>query len=456
MSLVERVLEEMTGGLRGWPVGKGALLEYESRYGHDDSEYSPEEYGDYIVTSNEVYSAAALRARLKSGLVMRLYRGRDASKREIEDGPAVNLLRNVNPYWTWPRLARMDELCMCVFGETVWALEPGPDGPKNIWWLKPSRVRPVPHAANYLGGFIYESITGEQIPFEPEEIAWFRYPNPLDEFSALSPLSAARLAADTASAMMKSNRNLFSNGMQLGGFVVPSNDKITFSQKQAEELEQLLSRRFKGVDKAHRWAVLRYEAQLKQAEISPKDAEFVNGLNLTLRQVANAYGIPVPLLNELSASTLANVREYQRQLWEHALVPDSTLHAADIEQQVLVRFRRQGAAATPNHLEFDFSSVPALQESASEAWEREGAQIERGALTINEWRKSKGMPPVAWGDVYWAPVNKGPVDGPDMPVVEQTGPRTVLSGDDDMTMRAWLADWDARYGPIKALNGKGK
>jgi hypothetical protein len=49
-------------------------------------------------------------------------------------------------------------------------------------------------------------------------------------------------------------------------------------------------------------------------------------------------------------------------------------------------------------------------------WTRERQQIDGGSLLINEWRKSKGMPSVPWGDVWWAPVNKAPVDGPDGPV----------------------------------------
>ena len=32
-------------------------------------------------------------------------------------------------------------------------------------------------------------------------------------------------------------------------------------------------------------------------ELAQKDAEFIQGLNLTLRQVCNAYGVPAPLLN---------------------------------------------------------------------------------------------------------------------------------------------------------------
>jgi HK97 family phage portal protein len=385
------------------------LSAYPSEYGHDDSLFSPEEYGDYLATSNEIYSAANLRARLISSLPLDLFRGSGQKKVRDETSPAAELLRYVNPFWTQKRLGRMDELSMCVWGESYWAIERDPRGrPSEIWWMKPSRVKPVIDAEQYVKHFIYEPIIGgEQLKFETNEIVWFRYPNPLDEFSALSPVVAARLAADSASAMMKSNQNLFVNGLQMGGLVVPK-DKITFSETQAEELQLNLERRFKGVDKAHKWLVLRYEAELKGMNVSPKDAEFLGGLRMTLKQIGNAFGIPVPLLNDMEGATLTNAREYQQILWAHALKPDADLRAGEIEEQFLPLFR--GGA---DHAAFDYSGVEALQEAKSESWARERQAIDVGRYTINEIREKNGEPPVKWGDVWWAPVNKFPVDSED-------------------------------------------
>ncbi|MBW3670766.1 MAG: phage portal protein, partial [Acidobacteria bacterium] len=71
---------------------------------------------------------------------------------------------------------------MCLWGETYWAIEKDRFGnPTEIWWLKPSKVTPVPSESGYLAGFLYEPSVGsmEPIPFRPDEIVWFRYPNPL-------------------------------------------------------------------------------------------------------------------------------------------------------------------------------------------------------------------------------------------------------------------------------------
>jgi len=407
VGLLERIQARRRGEHRGraWPVGKGELIAPDYAYGHDQSEFSPEEYGDYAATSNDVYTVVAQRARLMSGIQLRFYRGRGSDKTEAADHPAAKLFSYVNPFWTGERLARMDEMCMGLWGETFWALE-GPKGaPKEIWWLKPSRVRPIPHESGYIQGFAYHSVSGEILLFEPHEIVWQRYPNPIDEFSPLSPLAAARLAADTSTAMAKSNESMFKRGLQIAGLIVPPADKVTFSEEQATDLERKLERRFTGADKAHRWAVLRYEAQFKQLAITPKDAEYTAGAGMSFRQVCRVYGMQAALLNELENATLANASAFERIEWTRALKPDAEFKAAEVREQYLPRFRGAG----PDWCEYDLTSVPSLQESATESWTREAQALDRGAITINEWRRGKGMADVDWGDRPFLPVNKAPV-----------------------------------------------
>lgn len=392
---------------RAWPVGKGSIMGMDSSWGHDDSLYSPEEYGDWLVTSNEIFSASMLRARMMSSLRLNLYQGSDSTKKAMPDHPAAQLLGYVNKHWTARRLARMDELSMCLWGESYWAIETDGGKPKEIWWCKPSRMRPVPDEENYLVGYIYEPIHGGQrIHFNADEVIWFRYPNPLDEFSALSPVAAAKLAAEAASAMMTSNRNMFRNGLQVAGLITPPAEMKTFTPQQADDLELFLRKKLSGSEQAHRWAVMRYEANWKPMAINPKDAEFTSGLGLTLRQVANAYGIPVPLLNDMSGATLANVSELTKAFWAHTLVPDSQLHAEEIVEQFLPRYGK----GSPDYAEYDYSAVPALQESATEVWSRDTQALDRGMITINEWRLRNGMPAENWGERPWLPLNKAQVD----------------------------------------------
>ena len=73
--------------------------------------------------------------------------------------------------------------------------------------------------------------------------------------------------------------------------------------------------------------------------------------------------------------------------------------------------------------EFDSSNVAVLHEEESAKWTRAKEQIEKGAITVNEWRDQQGLDPVAWGDAWWASLTLAPItDGsaPEGPVTDES------------------------------------
>lgn len=419
MGLIDRVDQVFDPGKREFVVGEGAISRFERTYGKDPQEWSPSEYGEYIATSNSVYVCSTIRADLLKSLPLRLYKRTGGSRKrasgagvemeEVTKGPIVDLLRYVNPFWTFRRLLAMTELSLGLWGKSFWFLERGENGtgePREIWWARPDRVAVVPDPKTYVKGFAYIPVDGmDPIPFSPDETIWFRYPNPLDEYEGLSPIAAARLAADTGSAAMKSNRNLFAQGLQMGGLIVPKTEGLQLSDEQAKDLEEALDRRFKGVDKAHKWGVLRFDVEMKGASsmgISPKDAEFMGLMKWSLEDVARAYKIPLDLVG--GERTYANVESAERAVWIRAIKPETEFLSDELTEQLLTKF--PGSA---DIIEFDLSGVEVLQEAEKERWERSQGQIKNGVITINEYRKDSGKDPLDWGDSWWAPLSLVPV-----------------------------------------------
>lgn len=394
------IIERLGAAYRAFVLGPSVVEAYDTYFGHDVSEFSPEEYGNYIATSNAVYSCATQRAQFLSSLPLALYRlTRAGDKERIDRGDLFSLLQKVNPFWTFGRLIEMTELTLCLWGQSFWFLERGESGrlpPREIWWARPDRVRVIPHETDYIGGYLYYPAQGSTpVRYEPEEVIWFRYPNPLDEYAPLSPLAAARISADYASAAMKSNKNLFENGLQMGGAIFPKSGQV-LTAEQAAAIETALDRRFKGVDKAHRWGVFRFEADMKQVGWSPHEAEFLGGLQWSLEDVCRAYKWPIDLVG--GKRTYENVNAAMRAAWTNAVLPEGRFVATELTEQLLPMFPGQA-----DLVEFDSSNIDVLQEAESERWERARGQIEVGATLINEWRDKQGMGPVPWGDTWWKP-----------------------------------------------------
>lgn len=409
MNIVDRTLTWLAHR-RGFVLGPGVVDWSDEWQGRDKSEFQPESYGQYVTTSNAVYTCATLRASLLASLPIKIYRtNRAGEKVEVKRGPLVELLQRVNPYWTRYRLIYMSEMTLCLWGEATWFLERGASGlgaPREVWWARPDRVSILPDPVNYIKGFLYEPLNGTQdIPFTPGETIWIPYPNPLDEYAGLSPIAAARGSADYATEAVRANTRLFKNGLQIGGIVMPpAGSPHELTADQAKELDSYFTRRFQGQDKAHRWATMRHNYEIWQGGTTPKEADFLGGLAFSIEDVARAYKVPLDLIG--GQRTYANVESALKALWMHCLLPEAEFIATELTEKLLPLFPAQAGEL----IEFDTSGVVALQEAEGDKWTRAKEQLGAGALLINEWRDSIGQPAVPWGDVWWAPGTLKPID----------------------------------------------
>jgi len=180
------IRERVRAAWRAFVLGKAVVDRADMAFGKDNETFQPAEYGDYIATSNAVYTCARLRATALSSLPLRVYKMRGDEVAEVTGGRLVDLLRKVNPFWTFNRLLEMTELSLCLWGEAFWFLERGKarrGPPREIWWARPDRVKIVPHPEEYISHYLYSPVSGgPDIRFELDEVVRIWYPNPLDEY----------------------------------------------------------------------------------------------------------------------------------------------------------------------------------------------------------------------------------------------------------------------------------
>lgn len=179
-----RIWDRVTAAAKAFRLGSVLVDPSWAGWGKPQTDFAPPEYGSYIASSVGVYACVDLRATALASLPLKAYKGQGEKRAEVTAGPLVDLLKTVNPFWTAPQLLEMTEQALCLWGQAFWVLERGENGkgtPTEIWWARPDKMKPVPHAENYLAGFLYEH-NGRQIPFTPQEVVWFQLPNAMDEF----------------------------------------------------------------------------------------------------------------------------------------------------------------------------------------------------------------------------------------------------------------------------------
>lgn len=421
--------------LQSWRPGPLVVDTSDGDRGRDNSRYSPERYGDYAATNTAVYACSNIRAKNLAKLPLRLYkRTTNGDRIEVTSGRLYDLLGSVNPYWTFSRLMRMTELSLCSYGQAFWILETGKVGrtaaqtpPVELWWAHPAKMKVVPHATEYIKGYVYED-NGSTMFFDKSDVIWLKYDNPQDEFSGLSPISAARMAIDTASGAMRSNRAIFDAGMQMSGVIGPADKSQSLTREQAEQLGQMLERRFRGADKAHRVAVLSQPVAFTNLSLTPKDAEFLGLMQWGMREVCTVFGIPPELIGDHEHATYSNIEQAAKALWTDTLIPEASFIADELTEQLVPLFGNEA-----DTIEFDTSDIETLQEDRTEIIDQitklvgVGVPLNRVLQELAPRFLPKGKDGYAWGDAAWLNTTVfSPVSEETMKGLEAAPPPTVL------------------------------
>ena len=380
--------------------------------------WTPLSYGEYYLRSASVFAAIRIRQDAVVRAPLRVFRradprptgepvGPDSLHRLASSGearghaeaagpehPVQRLLDTPNPFWTRGNLWRATETYLGLWGSAYWGLERDDRGEVfEIWPLRSDRMRVVPDPDRYIKGFVYVGQGRQLIPYVPDDIVWIHYFNPLDEFSGLSPIAPLRLSADMGLAALRANRNSVANESTPGVFIetgdTPTDDEV-------REFYERWELRFRGPANVRRPVLLSGGMKAGNLGFSPKDMEYLQTMRWSLEDVARVYGVPKPMMGDLERSTFSNFETSRKVFWEDTMVPQLVFYQEALGQMLLPNL---GFDTSGTFVEFNLSTIEAMQESENDKAKRRQTYVSTGIMTINEVRRELNLPPVEWGDV---------------------------------------------------------
>ena len=136
--------------------------------------------------------------------------------------------------------------------------------------------------------------------------------------------------------------------------------------------------------------MLEGDFEWKEMGLSPKDLDFIEGKNLSAREISQAFGVPPMLAGVPGDATFANYREARFHLWEDTILPLLEFLVAEFNLWLTPYFGEN------LRLGYDTDAIPALAQRREAAWSK---IAQADFLTLNEKRQAVGYGPVVDGDV---------------------------------------------------------
>lgn len=300
---------------------------------------------------------------------------------EIVDHPFLDLLSTISgeadEYETW----ETTELHMELAGDAYWHVPRGPLGiPSSIRVLRPDLVRIVPADDGSVRGYLFGR-RPSQVALMPDEVVHFRMPSPADPYYGCSPLQAAIMSDESYQRTLEHDAALAQNN------AIPSLGIMYEGVLQGDEIRRIeadWNRALRGTAKTGKVKVYDNRFEVKEFQLSPAEANFLEGRKFTREEIAGVYGVPLSMLTTDSVN-LANARVGEQSYARWTVSPrlrriedkiNAALRLWYDEPRIFVAYDNP----VPQDAEYELNRTVSLAAA--------------GIVTRDEARQMQGLPPV--------------------------------------------------------------
>ena len=279
----------------------------------------------------------------------------------------------------------------------------------------PKELIPVPwqlvHPWRDTGGRVWYTVThpvtGTPITVPNEDMCHYKSTT-RNGLVGISPLQRASEVISTARAAQQYELNYYHNGGQPAGVLKTESDlgkstiddpqnpgkKITRKDAMRREWERIYS----GPTNSHRIAILDLGLDYKPLAASNKDAQFVESKEVSVKDIARFFGVPLYKLNEGKQAYGSN----EQNAIEYVV---STLHPIVTQYEEEQTYKLLTDTELKKGLEIRINLMAELKGDTGSRGAWYGQGMTNGWFSPNDIRALEDLPDIEGGDDYQASLN---------------------------------------------------
>jgi HK97 family phage portal protein len=359
--------------------------------------WTPKDYTNFAKEGycNNVYVYACVRiiSSAVAGIPWVVYQSqRNGDVTELPNHALNSLLSRPNP---WQGGASFFESLVgyLMLSGNAYIEVVGPDrgAPRELYALRPDRMKVIPgNNTQLVGGYEY-TVAGQTVKFAPEQILHLRLFNPLSDWYGMSPIEAAARSIDQNNESRAWNVALLQNMARPPGALVT---QTTLTDEQFTRLKEDIDRYYSGVKNAGKPLLLEGGLDWKEMGLNAEEISWLEGLRLSAREIAIAFGVPPELIGDSENKTYSNWQESRKAFYEETILPMMDWIKAELNNWLVPKFGDSSI-----YVDYDRDEIEALSEDRQSVWNRAIAGVQAGIITPNEAREMLGYETAEGADI---------------------------------------------------------
>ena len=361
-----------------------------------------------------IYRAVNLVSSAVAELDIDVYTDEGAGREKVTDHPASELINRPNPLrGKRSFIERFVTLLLLNGHGFIEGVGPAPDdAPRELYAPQPRRIDPIVDrmADSMIQGFRDDEASAQ---WSTDEMHMVRLVNPDNQFKGQSLVRAAAGAGDVNNFARRYSRALL-KASGVPPYFVGIEAEISVEREKDMELDwmdQVESSFDRMLREGRTEPNVMGNAQnvsIEQIGLSPQEMQLLPLEQQSAREIAVAMGPAPELLGDPENKVYNNVAQAREALYTETAIPLAKMIASELDHWLRPQF-----SAPEGDLAFGIDpNVPALQSDPEAEREQDLAELQAGAITINEYRERRGMEPLENGDVALVPQNRVPLAGP--------------------------------------------
>ena len=368
------------------------------------------------VGSTAVWAAVRIISESIATLPLRVYQRGTDGRAIATEHPLYPILHDrPNPRQTAVEYREQQLASLLLWGNAYTWIDRWPSGrPRALWQIRPDRVTvkvdvateadPVPNLV-----YVVQTHDGGQRVYPADDILHIRGLSS-DGLMGLSPIAVHRDAVGLEQAEREFAGRFFGNNGRPGGVLKVAG---RLSNDAAVRLKQSWESAHRGLDNAHRVAVLEEGIEWQSMGMPLQDAQFVEQRRFSIEEIARIFRVPLHLMGDLQRATYSNIEHQSIEFVVHTIRP----WCVRLEQSfntLLYPSERQG-------LYIEHSVDALLRGDIKSRYDAYAVGRQWGWLSVNEIRSFENLNGVGTdGDSLIQPLNFGTMGATPTDVVAST------------------------------------